>query len=364
MTTPLIGPEARRTERATHFIIVMVVLALLLPLLLWPGVASLVWSLRSEQALDLVVYNQTVPDATYLEHASLGLVLEYEKVPFDTEESFIGAAPGGEPHGAWPTEAPDLVMLVDAYGVYLDDGGTVSDEGTTRITDALDAQDAAMLAGWAATGTIIYGEFNILGEPTASPASEQLETILGVERTGWAGRPFDDLAAVPTRLIELAGGTWDHTGEGIVLLAPGPDGATVVVLGSDELDDSLPIVHGLLPGSGRSAEARLDGWFEVIVAAPGTEIDMQMKLPVTDAGRALLLHHGIPMEWPFLVRNEKSLYVAADASENSVDFPLRRMTGSPALMRFLPQSPETEFFYRVYLPVMQWLVDTAGSRDG
>ncbi len=342
----------------------MVVVVLLLPLLLWPGVASLAWSLRSDAELDLVVYNQTAPDASYLEHASLGLVLEYEKVPFDTEKSFVGAAPGGAPHGAWPTEAPDLVMLVDAYGVYVDDEGMVSDAGTTRITDALDSQDTEMVSGWVATGTMAYGEFNILGEPTASQASQQLEALFGVKRTGWAGRPFDDLAAVPQRLIELAGGAWDYTGAGIVLLAPGPEGATVVVLDSDELTDSLPVVHGILPGSGRSTEARLDGWFEVIAAAPGAEVDMMMKLPVTDSGHALLLHYGIPMEWSFLVRNEKSLYLAADASENSVEFPLRRMTGSPALMKFLPQSPETEFFYRVYLPVMQWLVDSAGSRDG
>jgi hypothetical protein len=343
---------------------VIVVLGLLLPLLLWPGVASLVWSLRSNTELDLVVYNQTVPDASYLEHASLGLVLDYEKVPFDTEESFIGVAPGGAPHGAWPTEAPDLVMLVDAYGVYVDDAGEVSDEGTTRITDALEEQDADTVAGWVASGTIAYGEFNILGEPTASPASQKLEALFGVKRTGWAGRPFDDLAAVPARLIELAGGAWEYTGKGIVLLAPGPSGATVVVLDSDQLTDSLPTVQGILPGSGRSTEARFDGWFEVIAAAPGTEVDIKMKLPVTDAGHALLLQHGVPAEWPFLVRNEKSLYLAADASENNVEFPLRRMTGSPALMRFLPQSPESEFFYRVYLPVMQWLVDTAQSRDG
>jgi len=342
----------------------MVVLGLLLPLLLWPGIAGLVWALRSDSDLDLVVYDQTVPDASYLEHASLGLVLEYEKVPFATEDSFIGAAPGGAPHGAWPTEVPDLVMLVDAYGVYVDDAGDVSDQGINRITDAFGDQDADVVIGWAGSGAVVYGEFNILGEPTASPASQRLAGLFGVERTGWAGRPFDDLAAVPERLIALAGGTWEYTGRGIVLLAPAPQGTSVVVLTSNELTGLLPVVEGTLPGSGRSTEARVDGWFEVIAASPGTEVDMRMRLPVTETGRALLHQSGIPVEWPFLVRHEKSLYLAADASENSVDFPLRRMTGSPALMRVLPQSPETEFFYRVYLPVMQWLVELAESTNG
>ena len=364
MTAPLIGPEVRRTERATHLVILMVVLALLLPLLLWPGIAALVWSLRPDSTLELLVYDQTVPDGSYLEHASLGLVLEYEKVPFATEDSFIGAAPGGAPHGVWPTEAPDLVMLVDAYGVYVDDAGKVSDEGTNRITDAFEEEDADTVIEWAAGGAVVYGEFNVLGEPTASPASQRLEELFGVARTRWAGRPFEDLASVPDRLVAMAGGTWDFSGSGIVLLAPGPAGARVVVLTSHELNGSLPVVHGELPGSGRSTEARVDGWFEIITVAPGAEVDLQMRLPVTEAGRALLSESGIPTEWPFLVRQEKSLYLAADASENSVEFPLRKMTGSAVLMRLLPQAPEAEFFYRVYVPVMQWLVDTAESNNG
>jgi hypothetical protein len=91
---------------------------------------------------------------------------------------------------------------------------------------------------------------------------------------------------------------------------------------------------------------------------------MRISVPVNELGRALLDQHEIPSEWPFLVRTGESLYLAADASENSVAFPLRRMAGSPSLMRFLPQSPQTEFFYRVYLPVMQWLIGVTESANG
>jgi len=349
----------RHTERATHALILLVVGALLLPLLLWPGVASVVWWLSPTKDLDVFVYDQTVPDPSYLEHASLGLVLEYEKVPFDTEDSFVGAAPGGAPHGYWPAEAPDLVMLVDGYGVYVDASGRVSDEGTVRITDAIRSGDAGRVIGWAGEGSVVYGEFNILGEPTESPASVGLQQLFGVERTGWAGRPYEDLAAVSDRLVTLAGGKWDHSGPGIVLLGSHGSGARVVVLTADDLVKSLPVVEGVLPGTGRRASAGVDGWFEIIGARSGTEIDMQMRLDVSDSGRAILRTQGIPTEWPFLVRTEKSLYLAADASENSIEFPLRRMTGSPVLMRMLPQSPETAFFYRVYLPVMQWLIGQA-----
>jgi len=206
---------------------------------------------------------------------------------------------------------------------------------------------------------VVYGEFNILGEPSSSPASQQLQGLFGVETTGWAGRSFNDLAAVPGRLVDLVGGTWDHTGPGIVLLAPGADGAMVVVLSSIELEESFPMADGILPGSGRSTSARVDGWFEIIVARPGAEVNMSMRLPVNDRGRSMLEQFGIPSEWPFLVRNGKTLYLAADASENNIEFPMRKMSGSATLMRSLPHSAQTEFFYRVYLPVVQWLVETA-----
>lgn len=89
------------------------------------------------------------------------MVLEYEKVPFDTEDSFVGAAPGGAPRGAWPATVPELAMLVDAYGVYVDDAGKVSDQGANRITDAFGQDDANTVVRWAASGAVVYGEFNI-----------------------------------------------------------------------------------------------------------------------------------------------------------------------------------------------------------
>jgi hypothetical protein len=355
--------DVRRAERTTHLTIVTVVVLVLLPLLLWPGVASLIWWLQSDVPLDLVVYDQTVPDRTFLEHASLGLALEYHKIPFSTEASFIGSGPGGLPQGNWPEDRPDLVMLVDAYGVYLDDGGEISDQGTSRVTEALSVDDAALVVGWADHETLVYGEFNILGEPTTSAASLMLQDLFEVRRTGWAGRPFDDLALVPDRLIELAGGSWDYSGPGIVLISPSIEGAVVVVLSSDDLEEAVPIVEGVLPGSERSTRARLVGWFEVVEAAPESDVLMQSRLELTQSGHRLLEEHGIPTEWPFLVQTDKSLYLAADASENNIEFPLRRMSGAATLMRTVPNSVDTEFFYRVYLPIVSWLVETSYPGD-
>ncbi len=101
----------------------------------------------------MLVYDQTVPDASYLEHASLGLVLEHEKVAFEADLDFVRARPGGMPHADWPESQPDLIMLIDAYGVYIGDSGTVSDEGTQRVSERFGRDDAEVVGGWVEAGS-------------------------------------------------------------------------------------------------------------------------------------------------------------------------------------------------------------------
>ncbi len=75
----------------------------------------------------------------------------------------------------------------------------------------------------------------MLGEPTSAPASDSLQRLFGVRPTGWAGRSFQELSDVPERLKALAGGTWNWSGPGIVLMAPGVQEARVVVLDQSSL---------------------------------------------------------------------------------------------------------------------------------
>ncbi len=99
----------------------------------------------------------------------------------------------------------------------------------------------------------------------------------------------------------------------------------------------------------------MTGWFEIITSEGS--VDPSLRLPVNDAGRTVLDRHGLQERSPLLVRTGRAVYVVVDASENHVEFPLRRMAGAPAVTRLLPQSPEAQFFSRVYLPVVHWLIE-------
>ncbi|NIA24795.1 MAG: hypothetical protein GWP04_04435 [Gammaproteobacteria bacterium] len=340
-----------RSQRRYHRLITSIVVFVLVPVLAWPSVGWAIWSSRPVRDLSLVVFDQTVLDDSYREHQALGLVLHSLKVPFSVSEGYIGSAPGGSPIGQWPSMRPDLVMLVDAYGVYVNDDGAVDPQGHQRVSGRLETSDVERIFGWHEQGTWLYGETQILGDPTPVEARERLETLFSVESSGWSGRWFDDLSTVPE---SLRTGDWDYAGSGIVMVSKNDR----FVLSGAELTGNFPRVTGQTP-QGQDFDVPFGNWFE-IVEAKGT-VDAWLEFPVTSSGAVALEHRGLPTSAPMIIRGERTIYIAGDVSEAAVSFPLRSVAGSAAVVRWLPQTVDSAFFYRAYIPVVTWLVGAAGN---
>jgi len=208
-----VGPAVLApSERRAHRVITMAVAVVLVPMLLWPAVGSVLWMLQPSQPVDVLTYDLTVFDDTYREHRAFGFALEAFKVPFAVTD-YVGSAPGGAPTGSWPPARPDLVALVDAYGVYSNDFGVVDAQGSHRISGRFGVDDAKKVIGWAADGTFVYGEASLLSEPTDPEAIDLLAGLFGVEPTGWVGRWFSHLERVPETLRR---GEWDYRGPGLL----------------------------------------------------------------------------------------------------------------------------------------------------
>ncbi|GBD85732.1 hypothetical protein BMS3Abin02_02153 [bacterium BMS3Abin02] len=340
-----------RSQRRYHRLITSIVVFVLVPLLAWPSVGWAIWRSRPVSDLSLVVFDETVLDDSYREHQALGLVLHSLKVPFSVSEGYIGAAPGGGPIGQWPSTRPDLVMLVDAYGVYVNDEGVIDPQGRRRVSGRLESSDVERISGWYERGTWLYGETQILGDPTPAEARERLEALFSVESSGWSGRWFEDLSTVPE---SLRTGDWDYTGSGIVMVSE----RDRFVLSGAEITGHLVEVRGHTP-QGWDFDVPFGNWFE-IVEAKGT-VDAWLELPVTSSGAVALERRGLPAHAPMIIRGARTIYVAGDVSEAAVSFPLQSVAGSAAVVRTLPQTVDSAFFYRAYVPVVTWLVAAAES---
>ncbi len=252
-------------------------------------VTSLWWRLTPERELDVLVYDQTVPDESYAQHAALGQLLDYHRVAYDLDD-YIGVTPGTwEPYGTWPTERPDLIVLADATGVLLDAAGNPDPTGDRRVSGGIAASRASDIARWVAEGTPAYAEFAMVTEPTTADAATTLEELFGFRSSGWRIRFFDDLTNVSPGIQNLGVYPWPYSGPGMIAVS-GPDGGReqprqLVVLTADDLTRDRLVITGGPPG-GPGGVTTYDGWASVVQADPDAIVDAAFEIPVTDDGRA------------------------------------------------------------------------------
>ncbi len=107
-------------------------------------ITSIWWRLVPGRDIDVLVYDQTVPMGQDMDRAMLQQLLAHHHVEFE-QSDYVGSEPGGTaPHGTWPSERPDLIVLADVYGVYLDETGMASDYGSTLATEPFSEAQSAI----------------------------------------------------------------------------------------------------------------------------------------------------------------------------------------------------------------------------
>lgn len=328
-----------------------------------PFAGWLHWVTKPERTVDLLVYDSTVFEPERRQHNAVGLMMKYLKVPFEADADYVGSLAGGLPFGVWPDEAPDLVLLVDAYGVYVNEQADVDPNGTIRITPSFPRNHAIDIVDWASQGTVVMGEFNMMHEPTDPGTSEVLQGLFGVDATGWTGRAFENLQDVSPRLQEIYGQPWGFTGPGLVLIGASvgdhrQDGV-VLVLGPDELTSLNPEISGESLLGSDATNILYDSWFALIQAQSGADTVLWIDLPVNDRGAAILDEWGIAKRSPFLVWNDNTVYAAGNLASTPAAFPARRISGALAVLERLPFDDNVALFYRVYAPVVARLVEMA-----
>ncbi len=324
------------------------------------------WRLTPTTDMDILVYDQTVPTDVYPSHASLEQIFEYHRIPYDASQDYVGAKPGGlDPHGVWPLEAPEMIILADAYGVYQNAFGDVDEFGSTRRTRVLSLDLVRDVADWVDAGTPAYGEFAMVVDPTPDAAAALLEQTFHFRSTGWTFRVEEQLANVPPAIQSLGPDPWPYEGPGFIAVRVPVAGraaeSELVVLTEDQLTGFYTGVSGGPPGSA-GGDSYFDGWFSMVEPTEGGVVDAWFDLAVTDDGAAVLADHGIPTRFPALIRSDNTLYFAGDGLSDETPFRLRRLKGGAIFTR-LVTGDEFQFMYQVLEPSIAWLIDSARSNQ-
>ncbi len=327
------------------------------------ALTSVAWRLTPHRELDVLVYDQNVPNEAYGQHQALEQLFEYHRVPYELDD-YVGLTPGTwEPHGEWPEEQPDLIVLADVTGVYLDENDEPDEFGGRPVGGVMWPSQAEDVQRWVEAGTPAYGEFSLMVEPTPGPSGAILEEVFGVRSTGWRIRMFDDLSLVSPGIRNLGAYPWPYAGRGLVAVS-GPaggrnQGRNLIVLTEDQLSGFEIRVIGGPPGS-PVGNARFDGWVEVVQADADTDVDAVFELPVNDDGKRILARMGLPDRFAALVRTEHTLYFAGDGLRDETPFRLRKLKGGATFTRLIT-GDEFQFLYQVLEPSFGWLLERVGE---
>ncbi len=321
----------------------------------------LMWRAQPTYQLDLLVFDVSVADDRFAEHAVLDRILTNERIEFELGSDHVGAKPGGLPFGDWPSEQPDLIVLADGDGVYVNEEYRIDDAGRTLISPTLQTPMAAEIERWIANGVPAYAEFALTTDPTPVDASEYIQDAFGFDSSGWIGRSEEDLAQVSPLIRELSTEAWSHEGPGIVFVTTRAGAANpssqVVVLDETHLTSLLPTFDGTLDG-GRGNHAPFSGWFELVEPTTG-DIQSWLEIPTNDQGAEVLRAAGLPTRWPGVITTPTTIYVAADGLQDETGFAFRSFAGGEWMSAQFSDTPEEQFFHQILRPAISQLVADA-----
>ena len=343
------------------------------------------WHLKADRPLDILVVDKTVAKVDYRKHAGLFWVLRYEKFvqrathrPLALDRDYAGYQhdPDGKPRIVpIPDRPSDVTYIADTYGVYEDD---LHDRPlglrSKLIYGGLSLGEVHTLMHGLKRGATLVAEFNCIASPTVGQAREELSDALGVRWTGWIGRhfPYLDLTVdlplwVPRTWKRQTGKPWRFHGPGYVFV--NEQGYLIVLV--EGIDTPTPAFRIAVDKDaaeryGTARTQTYDYWFEIMTPRPGAEVLAHFDLGLTESGRTKM--RGVPIDGgiPAIVRTKRpghlAYYFAGDFADQPKVPKSYRYLGIPTIRAWLGaehRDDQQAFYWRVYVPMMQHILAEA-----
>lgn len=368
------------------------IVSILLGLALLVAMPWFVWLWQPSHPLQVVILDKTVPDRSYREHKGLVWLLNQQKIvkpdgtSYRYEEDYYGFYPG-EAQAFETRDIPrsltsaDVVYIADTYGVYEEEYYGKAEGGRSdKLIGGLTLRDLEPVQKAAAEGATLIAEFNTFASPTDQESREVIYDLLGLEWSGWIGRIFADLKAdaeIPAWMrsnYEVQyGSAWSFEGAGLVLV--NEQDQIVVLEAGKHLQQGGSTFAFTTEGQqrlGLSGDHSYRYWFDIVQPRSNqTEVLASYKLDVTAGGQEVLARHGIPVEFPAVLRHDagsyQSYYFAGDYADIN-QYPLwRKYWGWETVKAWTTldtMKNEDSFYWDIYVPLMKSILREVTGRQG
>lgn len=381
-------PQLRRgCQRRKYLLIIIFCLPLLVP-----SFSFLIWKLKRNQPLNVLVYDMTVPFTSYDEHKSFSWILVHDKY---TRASQLNR-PAVDYKGFFPlsnfqfvtrdfntlsreevmqvADSLDMAYYTDTYGIYSNEwfGDTLLNERSHKVYGGLNKNDLVLMHRLQDSGKLLLAEFNFLASPTPHTLRREAEKMLDVTWTGWVGRYYDSLDSlanpdIPNWAKRLYRNQyhkdWNFHEAGILFVH---ESDKIVVLEMDEtLREEVPWVYTSEYGQqryGLPEEITYPYWFDIMKAGESNRVVSKYKIYTSESGRKLLRSFGIPDIFPCVIENREKnyYYFCGDFCDNPIYLESAQLAGIGFFHQIFYDRynyvDRTPFFWRFYRPMVSKIV--------
>lgn len=362
--------------RITTVILLLLVLAVLSP---W-----IIWLIGSPSDIVTVMYDKTVTDNSYRQHAALTWFLKHVKAPtlegtrFHIDRDYFGLH---LPDVVLPLpildSRVDLLYVADTYGKYTEAQVL---PGTSRVIyGGLDDQDLTVIRDFLGQNhpNTLVAEYNTFGTPTRDYIQTQAYELLRVRWTGWIGQYVVDLgldSEVPAwfkeRYRTTHGNEWNFAGPGFIF-ADDEQHVLVLTCGPDiaEQGSTFTYTREGTAALGLSGTFPYNKIFDIVEPLDGSSTLAEYSLHATEQGAKKLREAGLPLTFPAIVSSDTAYHTSYYFAGNFADAPVMPNFHYLAFIDDLMRigidnsiTSETGFFWHVYVPLMRAVYREASER--
>jgi len=375
-----------KTKISFKFIVLLLVIT---PLVIIPGLSHLAWKVSPSEKLDIVFMDKTVPDKERLEHRSLFWMLKHLKIKrvdgefYQYDKDYFGFYP--DDNGLHKTKSLknfdesaldsisksiDALYIADTYGVYEADFQEKDKwEFSRKIYGGLSENDFRLIKNAIKHEKLLIAEFNTMGAPTSANIRKEFEEVMGLKWTGWISRYFDELDTLintdlPKWLVAnykaQHNANWPFKGAGQVFVSE--SGKIEILETQKDIRQQLPKIVSTLKSQQNynlPSETNYPYWFEIVRIDKAFEVISYFDLNPTEAGLKKLQDMGLPRYFPAamvkLNGKGKIYYFTGDFSDNPIDMGSAPFWGVPTLKKLINDNSDysnrTSFYWNYFYPL-------------
>ena len=271
----------------------------------------------------------------------------------------------------------DMTYYTDTYGVFYNEWyqKTNLSEPSEKVYGGLDRNDILFLAKMKEKKKLIMAEFNLFGSPANGSRRAEVEGLLNLKWSGWAGRYFEMLDTIknpelPKWVVRLYKeqhqNKWPFTKPGIVFIHMNE---TIAILEKEtDLNEEVPSVKSFSYGVDKfniPKKIRYPYWFDITLSTDtNTRVVSYYEISTNLKGDSILHRHNIPKIFPAAFENTKDspyYYFCGDFTDAPIHKAFDQLTGIKYLKMLVLNefdlNDRTPFFWRYYLPMTTKILD-------